>query len=130
MMKDALQYGYTADEIVDSYPDVSDPAIQSDLRKQTTSDGEMHFRSALEDTMVPYVTKDMPITIYYDADTAARVNYLFTLVREYSTQESAKFITGRRPLTTEELDKYFDELDRLGAAEILQITKNYYESVK
>ena len=130
MMKDALQYGYTADEIVDSYPDVSDPAIQSDLRKQTASDGEMHFRSALEDTMVPYVTKDMPITIYYDADTAARVNYLFTLVREYSTQESAKFITGRRPLTTEELDKYFDELDRLGAAEILQITKNYYESVK
>ena len=90
----------------------------------------MHFRSALEDTMVPFVTKDMPVTIYYDADTAARVNYLFTLVREYSTQESAKFITGRRDLTDEELDKYCDELDRLGAAEIVQTTRDYYANLK
>lgn len=130
MMKDALQFGYSPDEIVDSYPDVSAPAIQGALRTYTSHDGEMHFRSALEDTMVPYVTKDMPVTIYYDADTAARVNYLFTLVREYATQESAKFVTGRRPLTDEELNKYFDELDRLGAAEIVEITRDYYANLK
>lgn len=128
--KEALQFGYAPDEIVDTYPDVSAAGIQGELRKQTSHDGEMNFRAALEDTMVPFVTKDMPITIYYDEDTAARVNYLMSLVRTYAKEETAKFVTGRRALTDEELNKYFDEINRLGAAEIVQITKDYYASVK
>lgn len=125
--KDALQYGYTPDEIVNPYPDVSAEGIQGELRAQTTNDGEMNFRAALEDTMVPYVTHEMPVIIYYDEDTAERVNYLMTLVREYATQETAKFVTGRRPLS--EIDQYFDELDRLGAKEIVEITSEYYDSL-
>ena len=69
----------------------------------------------------------MPVIIYYDEDTAERVNYLMTLVREYATQETAKFVTGRRPLS--EIDQYFDELDRLGAKEIVEITSEYYDSL-
>lgn len=127
--KDALQYGYEPDEIVDTYPDVSAPGIEGDLRHQTAHDGEMNFRAALEDTMVPFVTQDMPITIYYDEETASRVNYLMSLVRTYATEETAKFVTGKRPLTEEELNKYFDDINRLGAAEIVQITNDYYDSV-
>lgn len=126
--KDALQYGYTPEQIVNTYPDVSAAGIQGELRAETAHDGEMNFRAALEDTMVPFVTKEMPVTIYYDEATAERVNYLFTLVREYATQESAKFVTGRRPLS--ELENYFDEVNRLGAAEIVEITKEYYAGLK
>lgn len=126
--KDALQYGYAPDEIIDTYPDVSAEGIQGELRAQTAHDGEMNFRAALEDTMVPYVTKQMPVTIYYDEETAERINYLFTLVREYATQETAKFVTGRRPLS--EIDAYFDELDRLGAKEIVEITREYYAGLE
>lgn len=126
--KDALQYGYAPEEIIDTYPDVSAEGIQGELRAQTAYDGEMNFRAALEDTMVPYVTKQMPVTIYYDEETAERINYLFTLVREYATQETAKFVTGRRPLS--EIDAYFDELDRLGAQEIVEITREYYAGLE
>ncbi len=57
------------DEVSDGYPDVSDPAVQGELRKNmTNSDGEMHFRSALEDTMVPYTQTGYPYVVYLDAD--------------------------------------------------------------
>lgn len=125
---DAVQYGYTADQIVDKYPDVSDPAIQGELRKQTEGDGEMNFRAALEDTLVPYVTEGYPGKVYLEADTATQVANLMMIIREYATQETAKFITGRRSF--DELDNYFDEIERLGAKQIVEIYKTYYENLK
>lgn len=125
---DAVQYGYTADQIVDKYPDVSAPGIQGELRHQTKGDGEMNFRAALEDTMVPYVVKGYPGKVYLDADTATRMGNLMMIIREYATQESAKFITGKKSF--DELDTYFDEIERLGALEVVQTYAEYYESAK
>lgn len=122
--KDALQYGYKPEEIYDPYPDVSAEGIQGELRKQTANDGEMNFRAAMEDTMVPFVAKEMPLTIYYDEATAEKVDALVVLVREYAIQETAKFVTGRRSL--DEIDAYFDEIEKLGAVQILEFTKQYY----
>lgn len=125
---DAVQYGFTADQIVNKYPDVSDPAIQGDLRKQTEGDGEMNFRAALEDTMVPYVTAGYPGKVYLDADTAAQMSNLMMIIREYATQETAKFITGRRSF--DELNNYFDEIERLGAKQVVEAYKAYYDAQK
>ena len=125
---EAVQYGYTADQIIDNYPDVSDPAIQGDLRKQTEGDGEMHFRSALEDTMVPYVVEGFPGKVYLDAETSTMMANIMMIIREYATQETAKFITGRKSF--DELDNYFDEIERLGAKQVLETYKTYYESTK
>lgn len=126
--KDALQYGYKPEEIYDPYPDVSAEGVQGELRKQTANDGEMNFRAAMEDTMVPYVAKEMPLTIYYDEATAEKVDALVVLVREYAIQETAKFVTGRRSL--DEIDAYFDEIEKLGAVQILDFTRQYYANHK
>ena len=125
--KDALQYGYAPEEIIDTYPDVSAEGIQGELRSKTAHDGEMNFRAALEDTMVPYVTTEMPLTVYYDEATADQISSLMTLIREYATQETAKFVTGKRPLS--EIDAYFDEIEELGATEFIQITRDYYANL-
>lgn len=125
---DAVQYGYTAEQIVNNYPDVSDPAIQGQLRKQTEGDGEMNFRAALEDTMVPYVTEGYPGKVYLDAETATQMSNLMMIIREYATQETAKFITGRKSF--DELENYFNEIERLGALKVVQTYADYYESMQ
>ncbi|MBR4768573.1 MAG: extracellular solute-binding protein [Lachnospiraceae bacterium] len=124
---DALAYGYPPETIVDRYPDVSAPGVQGELRKETAGDGEMSFRSALEDTLVPYVTNEVyPAQVYLDAETATEMGNLMTIVKEFATQESAKFITGRKSF--DELDTYFDQIERLGAAEVLETYREYYEN--
>ena len=125
---DAVQYGFTADQIVNKYPDVSAPGIQGELRKQTEGDGEMNFRAALEDTMVPYVTAGYPGKVYLDAEVATQMANLMMIIREYATQETAKFITGRKSF--DELNSYFDEIERLGAKQVVETYKAYYENTK
>ena len=57
-------------------------------------------------------------------------------MKEYSkeelpaTQEIAKFVTGSRPITEEELTNYFDTLQGLGAEEYLQNYSDYYSALK
>lgn len=125
---DAVQYGYTADQIVNKYPDVSAAGIQGDLRKQTEGDGEMNFRAALEDTLVPFVVSGYPGKVYLDAETATQMANLMMIIREYATQETAKFITGRKSF--DELPAYFDEIERLGAKQVVETYKAYYEAQK
>ena len=125
---DAIQYGYTADQIVSSYTDVTAEGIQAEVRKETENNGDMHFRLALEDTMVPYVTMDTLPEAYLDAATVSELANLWILVREYSSQETANFVTGRRALTEEELNKYFNEIEALGASRILEVYREYYAS--
>ena len=122
----AIQYGYTPDEIVGGFTDVTVAGIQGEVRKETAKDGDMAFRLALEDTMVPYVTKDTLPTAYLDAETVSKLSNLWTLVKEYASQETANFVVGRRELTDAELDKYFNEIEALGATEIVNAYKEYY----
>lgn len=126
--KDAVQYGLSSDEIIDSYPDVSAAGVQGELRFDTADDGEMNFRAALEDTLVPYLVEGYPGKVYLDANVATETGNLMTIVKTYAEQETAKFVTGRRSL--DELDKYFDEIEALGATKVLEVYRDYYESVK
>lgn len=123
---DAVQYGYTAQEIATGYTDVSVEGLQPQVRFEAENNGDMHFRLALEDTMVPYVTMDTLPEAYLDADTVAELANLWILIREYSSQETANFVIGRRELNDEELNKYFDEIERLGASRILEVYREYY----
>lgn len=118
--------GWSEDELDDGYPDLSTIDNPSELRK-TMNDGEMHFRVALEDTLVPYVEEGYPSSVYLDQETALRAANLLTVITEYAEQESAKFVTGTRSL--DELDNYFDEIERLGATEYVEIYQNYYDSI-
>ena len=123
---DAVQYGYTADEIVTNYSDVTAEGIQANVREELYKDGEMCFRLALEDTLAPYVTDEYLPRAYLDAETSIEVGSMLAIIREYAAQETANFVVGRRPLTDEELDKYFDEIEALGALEVVEIYREYY----
>lgn len=76
-----------------------------------------------------FITREVyPSIVYLDAETSEQAGNLLVGIKEYAQQETAKFITGGRSL--DELDDYFDEIERLGATEYVQIYKDYYESVK
>ncbi len=119
--------GWTQEQLDDGYPDTSTMDDPSQLRK-TLTDGEMHFRIALGETLKPYVQNGYPSVVYLDQETALKAANLLTIVKEYAEQESAKFITGARSLN--ELDAYFTEIERLGAAEYVKIYQDYYDSIK
>ena len=63
-----------------------------------------------------------------DSATMEHANNLLIVVREYAAQESAKFVTGARPL--DELNAYFDEIEKLGALEYVKIYQDYYSSLQ
>lgn len=125
---EAVQFRYLLgdDTISDGYADVSAEGIDAYLRKTIINDGEQHFRCALEDTLVPYVTTESMLGYaYLDPSLSIEVGNMFATIKEYAASESAKFITGRRPLS--ELDAYFDEIEALGAKEYVEIYRDYYE---
>ena len=62
--------------------------------------------------------------IYFDVETTERIADLTQVINEYANTEFAKFVTGKRPLS--ELDAYFNEIERIGALELIQIYKDYY----
>ena len=53
---------------------------------------------------------------------------LATVLREYARTESAKFITGARPLS--ELDDYFDQMEALGALDFVKVYQDYYDAMQ
>ena len=61
--------------------------------------------------------------VYFDEETAIQVQDLQTVIRNYVTTETAKFITGARSL--DEFDAYLEELEAIGVDEYLQ----YYKDV-
>ena len=111
----------------DGYADVTSPESDSDLRK-TITDGEQHFRLALQDTLCPVVETGYPNSVYLDAETSVEMGNLATVLREYARTESAKFITGARPLS--ELNDYFDQLEALGALDYVKVYQEYYDAMQ
>ena len=111
----------------DGYADVTSAERDSELRK-TITDGEQHFRLALQDTLCPVVETGFPNAVYLDAETAVEMNNLKTVLNEYASAETAKFITGARPLS--ELDDYFDQMEALGALDYVKVYQDYYDAMQ
>ena len=94
-------------------------------RKDAELDYKLIYLWAMEDTLEPYVITDvLSPNVYFDAETTERIADLMQVINEYANTEFAKFVTGKRSLS--ELDAYFDELDRLGAQELIGIYSDYY----
>lgn len=118
-LKGAVKYDYEPD--VDDYEDINV------LRKEVTS-SQLNWQKGLESTVCKYVVDEgFPDYVYIDPDDATYYANLLTVIDEYATQESAKFITGARSL--DELDAYFDEIERLGATEYVEFFTEYYNSI-
>ena len=65
---------------------------------------------------------------FFTPEETEAVMNLKSIIEDYVSSESAKFITGVRPLN--EIDNFFDELDVLGVQELLGYYKNYYENIQ
>lgn len=114
---------------------LSDPSTVTDtsefrLEKVNgkTPEGADHAARSANYELTPYVTRDMyPSIAYYDTETTEEIASLKIQVNQYATAEFANFVTGKRALTEEELTKYFNEIDNLGAARLVEIYTEYYE---
>ena len=87
------------------------------------------FRLQLHTTLGQHLTDEIyPDSAYLSVDDAEEANNLWVVIKEYATQETAKFITGARSL--DEVDQYFDDIEALGATDLLKIYTDYYNSIK
>ena len=91
--------------------------------------GDKCFGVGIQSTAGQYVTAEVfPTIVYFSSDIAERNTEIQTAVNEYASQEIAKFVTGTRALTDDELNNYFDTLESLGIEEYLQNYRDYYEA--
>ena len=85
-----------------------------------------HSRLACMEMDIPYIqTMYPPVTFFSAEDTQAISDYQ-TLISDYVKQETAKFITGLRPLG--EIEDYFAELDAMGFQEWQKYYIDYYNN--
>lgn len=114
---------------------LSDPSTVADTSEFRTEkvngktpEGADHAIRASNYELTPYISRDMyPGVAYYDTETTEEIASLQIQVNQYASAEFAQFVTGKRALTEEELNKYFDEIEKLGAARLLEIYTEYYD---
>lgn len=100
------------------------------MRKDFAYNGEIHFRSAMYDTLVPYVQTGYPYYVYFDSDKTNELSDIEIAFSDYIKQETAKFVTGARAITEEELNAYFGELERLGVYDYVKEYAEFYNSMR
>ncbi len=108
--------------------DYSREANDLRLDPEIAGNGFIHFMVGLGDITCQYMAETYPGQVYISADETERANDLKSALDLYANTETAKFITGQRSL--DELDAYFDEMERLGSEEYVQIYRDYYESLQ
>ncbi len=97
------------------------------------NDSTAHLRRRTNmESLVPYTTLDRYPTsyLYLEQENINTITDLEGVINDYVEIEFAKFVTGERPITDEELAIYFEDLDNLGYQEYFEIYDNYYEDFK
>lgn len=84
------------------------------------------WRETNVSTSQQYVTRIALPQVYFNEEEAMKAVELKTILAPYIENETAKFITGLRPI--EEIDEYFNEIKDLGADEYLELYKNAYST--
>ncbi len=126
------EIGYYVKNIYPDITDVEDPSIFRDYEP----DGEAltsvdHATMAATLEIYPYITFDTyPANVFLDPDLSEEVADLRTSLNTFVRNEVGKFVTGKRPLTDAELDKYFDEVAKTGASRLLEIYTDYYNQLE
>lgn len=85
-----------------------------------TNDG--HWRLITIDKWSDHATSIRLHGSYLDSDTMNEASDLITVLQNYITKESAKFITGQRDLS--EIDAFWKELEGLGVERYLEINRD------
>ena len=89
--------------------------------------GDDCWRMSREKNAMPYLTTEVyPNITYFTEDESIRINELRTMIEPHVETETAKFITGVRPI--EEFDSYMKELEDMGAQELVDFYARAYEA--
>lgn len=108
--------------IVDKLTGAEIPSLIMGVYTDDNNDG--HWRITQSEAMIDHLTAVRLPDVYLTAEQNQRVADLSTVINDYVTAESAKFIVGTRPLS--ELDAYFEELKSLGIEEYIAIYQEAY----
>lgn len=95
-------------------------------KEYSEEDADGWWRITTTDTWGPYVTFVRLPGVYMSREDSVRAGELSTVLNQYISAESAKFITGIRPIS--ELDAYFEELKKLGVEEYIEIYRTAYST--
>ena len=99
--------------------------------------GDSQFRSSPpgnshgeQDIVTPQITDEYyPVIQFFTDEQNTAITDLSSVINAYIKENVAKFITGERPVTDEELNAYFDGLDAIDFQEYLQYYIDYYNDV-
>ena len=90
-----------------------------------STDPDNNYRVKVKEAFTGPMEDALP-SAYVATDISARYADLKTVINSYVTAETAKFITGQRPLS--EFKDFQAELKELGSEEYLEIVKSFYEN--
>lgn len=92
----------------------------------TPDNGDFWARIGLWDKVVDYAVEGYPSVTFFTEEEATRMTDLSSVLKAHVDEETAKFVTGARPLS--EIDDYFAELNTLGFEEYLGYYQKAYDN--
>ena len=119
------------DDIVVDEKVIKDTVTGKDIVAQintvyTDDNNDGWWRITTSQASEPYLTTIKLPNAYLTEEDELRAAELKTIINPYVEAETAKFITGLRPM--EEMDAYFEELKGLGIEEYITLYENAYSS--
>ena len=81
------------------------------------TNGDNHYRFSMMARLYDYIAEGFPTKVFFTEEINARIGDLSTVINSYVRAETAKFITGARPL--DQFNDYLAELESLGMSEYL-----------
>ena len=103
----------------------SDPSMLT--VKLSETNGDDHYRISEIEMVRDHLKTIYPTLTFFAPEDVAAINDYKLLITDYVKEETAKFITGLRPLS--EIDSYFDALEAMGFNEWLAYYVDYYEAL-
>lgn len=105
--------------------------LESDASALTVNldpaNGDDHYRISEAAMVRDHLVTMYPQITFFSADDVVTIGDYQMLISDYVKEETAKFVTGLRPLS--ELDSYFNALDAMGIGEWLKYYADYYAAL-
>lgn len=93
------------------------------FRKMDLSNPDDHYRNLIYEAQNQYLVTPLP-DVYMTAEQSARYADLKTVIDDYVTAETAKFVVGQRSI--DEIDAFFEELKAMKGEEYWNLCQEVY----
>ena len=106
-----------------------DDIDKATIAQLNPDNGDDHYRISEAAQVRKYLVTMYPHIVFFSAEDNITISDYKVLINDYVKEETAKFVTGLRPVTDAELDSYFNALEGLGIQELLAFYADYYEAL-